>query len=1474
MYKENDIDAISINLPVNQSMETEPEPAIYYEGTIHEDFFYNRHNESIFDDCHYFPSLKNDDSDEAVVKFDVMSPEEIASATLKALIVQLTSPEVIDYNLICDFFLSFRNFTKPQIVLKLLITRLIWSLQYINSWKADTEQLGKLVLLRTFVVLRHWILNYFVDDFEPDEKLCDYFTTNINAITMDSGLIKPTMTFELKIFSDLKVHWLTQLNVFFPERNFPTENVETTPLPLASDIFDAKKLTKSPTEASIHTNPSYRRSAMLSLYDQKAHHKIPIYDLNSTDENPQLSISNLLTQHKSSRQSLNIKLEDFNKESVSPHSARDCLARQSNLAFTATPVNNRQRLSRQPNPGFQLPIPSSRNVSVKHNYTNLSDSSLALKKTKPNDNSQKPSTHPEVGFSTNGLISLPSSRIQEIIPATPVKKMDENLFEHSPLKKRIQGLKHPYAPPRPLHLEDEVGRKRSFKKVVASWTKNFHTPDLKLESETFSQLQDEEFDDQSSERGENFVAAEPELNIGDRVDILSARIIDELEYVIRYYINDSGQTITENTYDEINKSAIEFSPKQQEKNAEQKKSISLPEVESDTSEKHLSAGTSNELSIQDISELNIQKIDNLFSHEQRTQKMDTATDIYADTSKISSSSKRSSFGKATSINWNDEGHLLLENSALLAEDDVDSRPGTKYFDVTSEKEEHSVSQDPSRDQKPSFAPELSEQSGEKLPEIPSEKPSERHSQEQFKEQPPEELFRKGHSEEHIEQECSQNQEQSPQTKETSQNSQSYEFDSSDLECYNEEVDDLGIAMSPQSMRHRLQRISLNEQIASSSMNKRLSAVSRNSSGSLYRRNSSVKSYVSYDSAYSVFSDLKADSAVKNTNLKKKFGCNDLRKFAEIKDEVRLSKVSNYSIKRNVRASGNSFLSRSSSAKKSVRTSTLYALTELPFSQGMVYPKMALKDSRRLSELSDSSVFSQMLRGQKKKSTVNETSLKSSLTSVAIPGISNHVLKELASIPDETFTCKNPVQYALYKLEGMGEKEYENVTIVSSTSAGNVVPEAPVSPAERHASNRYSTVQVSPSDELFKLDAERREAEIYLDAQIENELIAAGKPGNKTVDTEQILDEINNAVTEDAIDYSSEVEVELKKRPVTPIKTSERLPISTSRHANNLNAIFSANSNSESPYSVLSPQVVFDGYSLKTSTLNIEHVMAEKTHVSFILSYSAKSIAEHFTLIEKDMLQEIDWKELIELKWNKDLTPVNSWLGILVNEDYYNKNKGVNLVISRFNLVVNWVISEILLTAREDERRIIISRMIHVAYHCYEMQNFSTLMQLILAITSEKINKLKDTWKHLPPGDILTLKHLEQLTSPMRNFVNIRLCTNQITPSKGCIPFVGLYLSDLVFNAERPKFIKDKTPSRTNTTNETSFSSAGSREDEIMINFSRFRTSVHIVKSLSQSIEWAANYDFPVDQELLRKCLYVKSLDEGEMNHCVEILTNK
>lgn len=1380
-----------------------------------EAFLYNRHNEAIFDDVRYFPGLKHDQ--ESVVKFDATNEEFINHATLRALIVQLTSPEVIDYNLICDFFLTYRTFTDSHTVMSLLLTRLIWSLQYVNSFKNDTEKIGKLVLLRTFVVLRHWILNYFIDDFLPDDKLCDTFSFYINQITHHSHLIRSNMVFELKIVTDLKIHWTSQINEFL-KAGLPldaSQNVFSFLLPPVSDLASFKKLSKSNTEASIHTNPSFRRSAMLSLYDQKTHHKCLIYDdFNANDENPQFSINNLLSQHKSSRTSLNDKLKDFQGKNLKK------LDRRTNTSKKVVKTN-------------------------KHKYINLSDSSLALKKTtnmasdmetKPYE-AEKENLMP-VGFSTNGHVKLPSSRVAEIVPLTPAKKMEYRLIKDLPAT--------PKSPDFHANMDetDEMGRKKSLKKIVNEWKRSFNSPDLKNEKlETFESIKP--------------LPDSPLLDEGkpleDRMDVLSARIIDELEYLIRYYIMNLNTIDEADDRDYISKSAIDFTPIQlnAQSNAATTSEGNGDEIWGQVPEATMtSIETKERVSVHNVSDLNIEKIGNSLSQEDILLEENFHTSPH-DVSKLSNgisgdadNSKRSSFGgRVASINWNDEGDLNLEVSELLEEEaasilDNDLKEtsfnpnrmiktSTQYFDVSNE-----------------------------MP-LDIEGPT------------------------------------TPSSASTP----------SDIDNYNEEVSDLGIAISPQSMQQGLFKTTFNDQM--STFNKRMSILSRNSTSSQFKRDS-VKSYVSYDSAFSVSSNSK--TANNDGNLRKKHGYNNLRNLAckpdfENVEFVPSEKVSEMPL--NYKST--SVISHMSSLRRSVRFSTLCALTELPFnefeeSETITKSNNVVTDRmRKLSDILDNSV----IIGRKSKiHSTRKSGDQSSSMSVAIPGISNYDLKELAAIPDESYVRQNPVQSALYRLEGRNNSEHvsiEDLYMRSSTSERDLVKEL-----EPDSTNVDESIRRASAMRLTLGECH-------------------------TNNTQDILTEINNAATEDVIDYSSEVEKELREKPVTPTKTQSRGLGVPSSSISNMNALLTSVPTSEntSPYSILNPKVVLDGYALTSPNLTVENAIKNGSHVSFVLSCNSKSLAEHLTIIEKDMLQEIDWKELIELQWNKELTPVNSWLEIIVNESYYNKNKGVNLVIARFNLMVNWVISEILLTTTESEQIAIISRYIHVAYHCLAVQNFSTLMQIVLALTSEKVAKLKSTWKNLPPGDILTLKNLEALASPTKNFFKIRLCMNQLQPSRGCIPFVGLYLSDLIFNAERPKFVKTNNspleaptprlndpipgPQRSQSTGGTpnmrpwsspnvmdnsvaststltgpnapaafydSFegsvtigdltinSNTSDGEREKMINFSRFRTSVHIVKSLSQCIEWSKKYEFDVNEELLRKCLYIKSLDEEEMNYCL------
>lgn len=1295
---------------------------------VHPDFVYNKHNELVFDDERLFPSLAPGHPE--TVKFDDASPELINNATIRALIVQLTSPEVIDYNLICDFFLTYRIFCDSSTVMGLLLTRIVWALQYVNSKSLSNVRIGKLVLLRTFVVLRHWLLNYFVDDFEPNLALCDSFVRILNGITSDSNLINAQMVFENKIICDLKVHWISLMNEFW-KAGIEVDHIDvlTYALPATQEISSFKKLSKSNTEMLLHTNPSYRRSAMLSLYDQRTQHKCLILDeANANDENPQFSVNNLLLQHSSSRTSLNNKLQEF----------QDKRAKAPKKLTESSKVNSNTH---------------------KHNHMNLQDSSWGLKKTavvEDKENAKDRSFKSnDVGFSTNGHIKLPLTKARAIVPPTPAKKMDyviKDEPEASPIRHTTVSMKNSKSFKSFDDFDGEVGRKTSIKKLVDGWKKTFNhnKPPTGLSHSVSSNDLDALIDN-----AKKVMPEEDDAEIAGRMDILSARIVDELEYLIRYYVQ--LDTITEG---EIQGSYGLHIPQDEfvDVNLEDDKlneydSASIAILGSPTKKTRSREDNEPVEEVEEVSELNITKIDNLINSEE------------------DSDSKRSSFQRAASLNWNDDGNVNFDNSVEPSNDTSGiletnrsnrlAKTGTQYFDVSSE-----LPVGPSNlafnDSQPSFNSSISTPSN--------------------------------------------------------------------LTQYDAEIADLGIAMSPHHGASNAQprRISFNEPAYN---NKRFSTMSRNSNSSAFKRDSKqlAKSYVSYDSAFSV-PNSGPRMELDNGNLRKKAG------IADLKANFNNQRVS---LDMPVRMKASS-IGSSSSLRRSVRFSTLCALTELPFS-AFVDPstkRNSILPDRisKLSDVADSSIFSVAIKSGK-NSVKDERSDGSSGNSVAIPGISNYVLKELAAIPDESFRSNNPIEFALYKLEG-------------KNSGSHVL----------HLKTKEVLVVQTDEEDIHLQKAKIEDGEDNGRSPATDQ----GTPVLASDNTQDILNEINNANTLDVVDLSMDM---TQEAPLTPIKTKQ-LPINQlTSTPNNDNLFFFGSSQATSPHLFPSPRIILEGYRISSEMLSAEKVMENSGHISFILSHNSVSLAQHFTAIEKDMLQEVDWKELIELKWNTELTPVNSWLEILVNENYYTTNKGVNLVILRFNLMVNWVISEVLLTRTQQERINLISRFIHVAQNCFAMQNFSTLMQIILALTSEKVLKLRETWKNLPPGDILMLKNLEELALPLKNFLNIRLCINQITPSKGCIPFVGLYLSDLIFNAERPKFVKAQKPDTSQ--NENTTTSFDSSVEEKLVNFLRFRTSVHIVKSLSQCIEWLLSYQLDTDTDLLSKCLYIRSLDEAEMNFCLE-----
>ncbi|KAI0161467.1 ras GEF [Xylariaceae sp. FL1272] len=250
------------------------------------------------------------------------------------------------------------------------------------------------------------------------------------------------------------------------------------------------------------------------------------------------------------------------------------------------------------------------------------------------------------------------------------------------------------------------------------------------------------------------------------------------------------------------------------------------------------------------------------------------------------------------------------------------------------------------------------------------------------------------------------------------------------------------------------------------------------------------------------------------------------------------------------------------------------------------------------------------------------------------------------------------------------------------------------------------------------------------------------------------------------------------------------------------------------------------------------------HLPFILGFDSDVLAQQFTLIEKDALNEVDWRELIEMKWKDSHNDSRSWVDFLRNSDA----RGVEVVIARFNIMVKWAISEIVLTTQIEERARCIIKYLHIAAHCRYYRNFATMSQIVVALTSNEVARLSKTWSMVPPTDMKIMAALEMLVSPTKNFYNLRaeMEGGGSAADAGCIPFVGIYTHDLLFNSQRPSEI------------------ASSPTTPPLVNFERCRIAASIVKTVLRLLEASTYYQFQPIEGITERCLWMSALSDDEI----------
>ncbi|KAJ1982984.1 Guanine nucleotide exchange factor lte1 [Dimargaris verticillata] len=318
--------------------------------------------------------------------------------------------------------------------------------------------------------------------------------------------------------------------------------------------------------------------------------------------------------------------------------------------------------------------------------------------------------------------------------------------------------------------------------------------------------------------------------------------------------------------------------------------------------------------------------------------------------------------------------------------------------------------------------------------------------------------------------------------------------------------------------------------------------------------------------------------------------------------------------------------------------------------------------------------------------------------------------------------------------------------------------------------------------------------------------------------------------------------------------------------------------------------------------------------SQVLYFRSEFIAQQLCIMECEYLQQISWRDLIELRWQKKRSKAASASEPTTegddDESQHHSDDGdspvapalsaaaaaaaldcgVSRVIRRFDRMSQWVITEIVKTQDQQERALVVEKFIRIALKCYYHANFSSLMQILFALQSSPILRLKDMWNHwVSDYESQVFQHLKEFASPNRNWKNLRDATkvmleigcgyelgemrichscsrasltihdNPHTVEEvyqryqigGCVPFLGLFLSDLVMSAEHPTYIKPR-PASTATTrshrsgngdrSSTALASQNRRDDgsskampavspPSLVNFHKLRNSAAIIKRL-------------------------------------------
>ncbi|KAJ9642574.1 Ras guanine nucleotide exchange factor bud5 [Coniosporium tulheliwenetii] len=165
----------------------------------------------------------------------------------------------------------------------------------------------------------------------------------------------------------------------------------------------------------------------------------------------------------------------------------------------------------------------------------------------------------------------------------------------------------------------------------------------------------------------------------------------------------------------------------------------------------------------------------------------------------------------------------------------------------------------------------------------------------------------------------------------------------------------------------------------------------------------------------------------------------------------------------------------------------------------------------------------------------------------------------------------------------------------------------------------------------------------------------------------------------------------------------------------------------------------------------------------ILDFDPFELARQFTIIESRIFNAIQPEELLGSEWTKKTD-----------------SKAVNVrAMARLSTDLANLVADTILSLEDPKKRaVVIKQWVKIAMRCLELNNYDSLMAIICSLNSSMVLRLKRTWDIVPQKTKTRLEDLRTIVDVSRNYAVLRQrLQNHVAP---CIPFVGIYLTDLTF----------------------------------------------------------------------------------------------